>query len=108
MNDTHPLNSRQDRDTVQKRRRPIYVGSRIELLPHRDYARRVQIEKLVAHLHSLGPRALAEFLSALSLEQGIGGAVIARLEEYRRLQPTTLAALGGDKFAPAPLRSVRR
>ncbi len=71
-----------------------------------SYRQRAPIERLVAHLHRLGPRALAEFLDALSVAHGIGPAIVRQLEQYHRLDRLTLAALRGDRFAPAPTRRV--
>ena len=79
----------------------------LPLLPHR-YDERAPIERLVTHFHGLGPRALAELLSALSQEHGIGTDIISKLEECQRLDRCVLAQLGADKFAPPPLRSVVR
>lgn len=80
-------------------------ASTLPLLPHR-YDERAPIERLVTHLHDLRPRALAEFLSALSEEHGIGLEIIAKLEEFCRLNLAMLRATGGDQFAPKPLRSI--
>ena len=77
-----------------------------ELLPHCDYPRRAKIERLVSHLHGLGPRPLAEFLDALAIENGIGAAIIAKLAEYGRLSPSIVAAVGGDMFPLVPLREI--
>jgi hypothetical protein len=71
-----------------------------------NYQHRAPIERLVEHLHELGPRALAEFLSALSIELGIGSLIVAKLHEYGQIDPILLAAVRGDRFAPPPLRSV--
>jgi hypothetical protein len=77
------------------------------LLSHRLDARRARIEKLIAHLHGLGVRPLGQFLDALSVEHGIGSQVVAKLEEYHRLDHHMLAATGGDRFPPSPVRVVR-
>jgi hypothetical protein len=63
---------------------------------HTLRAPRVQI--LAAHLHALGPRALHEFIVELITAHGTG--IIDRLEAYRRIDPTILCALGGDRFPP--------
>ena len=76
-----------------------------ELLPHCDYPRRAKIERLVSHLHHLGPRPLAEFLNALSVEHGIGAEIAAKLEDYRNIDPVSLRTFGGDRFAAAPLHA---
>ena len=80
---------------------------RAGILSH-DYACRAPVERLVEHLQRLGPRALAEFLDALSIEHGIGAAIVAKLEEYRRIHPLALSVTRGDRFAPPPMRRMHR
>jgi hypothetical protein len=65
-----------------------------------------RLQVLTEHLHSLGPRALHEFL--LEVIAAPGGDVVERLEVYRRLDPAVVRAVGGDQFPPAPLHLVSR
>jgi hypothetical protein len=73
------------------------------LLPH-DYAGRAPIERRCAALWRCGPRALSLFLDALAVEHGIADEIDAKLHEYGRLDPDVVAAVGADRFAPAPMR----
>lgn len=57
---------------------------------------------MVQHLHRLGPRALGEFLVSVDC----GGDVAIMLEQYQRLTPDMLVALGADAFPPLPLHGV--
>jgi len=49
---------------------------------------------------------LAEFLSALSVEHGIGAEITAKLEEYWHLDSAALRAVGANRFAAAPTRQI--
>jgi hypothetical protein len=75
-----------------------------ELLPHRDYPSRAAVERLVAHLHDLGARPLAEFLAELAAEHGIAEEITAKLDAWRRVHPDLVHAVGGDRFASPPIR----
>ncbi len=58
-------------------------------------------QRTAERLHRLGARALAELLSE------IGAPAWRIAEEYaHRLSPELLAAVGGDRFPPPPLRMV--
>ena len=65
-------------------------------LQARNRARR---QRLVEHLHRLGPSPLGHFIR--EVEVATGADVTARLERYSEIDPAFVAALGGDKFAPA-------
>lgn len=73
-----------------------------------SYERRAAIERLCSHLCQLGPRAVAEFLSALSLEHGLGNEITAKLQEYWEIDAETLKAVGGYRFAHTPTREIGR
>jgi hypothetical protein len=60
----------------------------------------------VAHLHALGPRAVGEFLSEFPARRIVRTEIDLLLRRYRRLDPVVVAALGGDRFAAAPLRVI--
>jgi hypothetical protein len=66
---------------------------------------RQRLQVLAQHLHDLGARATFELL--LELVTAHGTDVIDRLEEYRRLDPAIVSAVGGDHFPPQPIRMVR-
>ena len=59
---------------------------------------RIQVEAGALHLHALGPRATAEFLIALVEPAGEIPLLICMLDDYRRLTPELLRAVGGDRF----------
>jgi hypothetical protein len=64
----------------------------------RPIAARLRRQRLVEHLHRLGPSPLGHFLREVE-----GGAFISEhLEAYARIDPEFVHALGGDKFAPYP------
>lgn len=73
------------------------------LLPHADYASRARAERLIAHLHRLGPRAVGEFLDELCRRRDLAGDILAQLEGYARITPEMVRAVGADRFAAAPL-----
>jgi hypothetical protein len=47
----------------------------------------------------LGPSPLGQFLHEVAVATGAD--VTARLEEYARIDPAFVQALGGDRFAPS-------
>jgi hypothetical protein len=71
---------------------------------------RMQIEAGARHLHSLGERATAEFLIALTEPVAELPLLIEMLQEYRCITPATLRMVGGDRFPPrlSPLPNERR
>lgn len=74
-----------------------------------DQLSALRIQRGAEHLHSLGPRAIAEYICELAARIGGQPAAAALLAEYeRRLTPAMLAATGGDRFPPRPLRAVPR
>jgi hypothetical protein len=60
----------------------------------------------MAHLHALGQRAGGEFLSELGARRIVRTETDLLLRRSRRLDPVVIAALGGDRFAAAPLRVI--
>ena len=56
----------------------------------------------VEHVYRLGPRAVGELLDEVAQGENLDRA----LEAYQRLTPELLAALGGDRFPPAPIHEV--
>lgn len=78
----------------------------VALLPHNDYPARAKAERLVGHLHRLGPRAVAELLDEICRHHGLADDVLGRLEVYSRLSSEMLKAAGGDRFTPAPVHPI--
>lgn len=58
------------------------------------------------HLHDLGARATFEYLLEVGQACECTDQIVALLDEWRRLDPETLRALGGDRFPPL-LRAVK-
>jgi hypothetical protein len=56
-------------------------------------------QRLVEHLHRLGPSPLGHFIR--EVEVATGADVTARLERYAEIDPEFVRAVGGDRFAPA-------
>lgn len=73
-----------------------------EMLADMRFRRKVQ------HLRRLGDRALTEFLAELGAERSIQTVIDSKLDRYVDLDAEALAAAGGDRFWPAPLREIRR
>jgi hypothetical protein len=63
---------------------------------------RLRQQRLVQHLHGLGPAPLGHFLDELAAETGCGEAIGRRLERYRSIDPAVVRALCFDQFAPRP------
>lgn len=62
------------------------------------------------HLHSLGARAIDEYLAKLGCDLEIEADILSLLERYERITPDMVYAAGGDRFPPplAVLRGGRR
>jgi len=65
---------------------------------------RLRLDRGAAHLHGLGPRAVAEALATLAARIGGTPALLAVLAEYERLIPGQVRAASGDRFPTRPLR----
>ncbi|NUB05632.1 hypothetical protein FW320_05495 [Azospirillum sp. Vi22] len=70
-------------------------------------ATELRLQRLVTHLHSLGPRAMTELLTEFATAHGAEADLLDRLERYARLDPGMSGAFGGDRFPPRPLALVR-
>jgi hypothetical protein len=57
---------------------------------------RLRRQRLVEHLHRLGPAPLGHFLR----EVENGANIPDHLERYSRIDPDFVRALGGDRYAP--------
>ena len=68
---------------------------------------RARLQRLIGHLHSLGPRPFGEFLAEILSAWPVPvGDVLERLERYGRLDPDIVQALGADRFPAMPLHEV--
>ncbi len=78
-----------------------YIGSLAA-----DLVANPRFRRQVEHLHSLGPRAIAELLAEIGAERGIRTIIDRKLDQYSRLRPEALKATGGDAFWAPPLRKA--
>jgi hypothetical protein len=64
--------------------------------------RRLRRQRLVEHLHRLGPAPLGHFLRGANIPD--------HLERYAKIDPAFVRALGGDRYPPVlyALRGGRR
>jgi hypothetical protein len=53
------------------------------------------------------PRLVYELLDEIGRHHGIADDIDRRLERYARLDPPVLAAVGGDRFPPSPIRALK-
>jgi hypothetical protein len=68
---------------------------------------RARLDRGAEHLHRLGARATAEFLTKLSATIGGGPAIMRLLAEYEdTLDPELLRAAGGHRMLPRRPRAV--
>ena len=65
-----------------------------------------RMELLALHLHSLGPRAVAELLQEIARAHDIEADILDRMERYRAIDRATLVELGVHGFPAQPLRRV--
>lgn len=66
----------------------------------------LRLQRGAAHLHTLGPRAVAELLMEVARTTRDVACILTPLEEYgRRLTPRLIQAVGGTNF-PRRLRVV--
>ncbi len=66
-----------------------------------------RLERMIEHVHALGPRPLAEMLAEIARSTGQPDLVVDLVEKYARLDPEIVHALGADRFPPVPLEVVR-
>ncbi len=64
----------------------------------------LRFERLIERVHALGPRPLGELLIEIASHTGQSSFIAHRLEEYARLDPEIVRAVGGDRFPPMPLQ----
>ncbi len=76
-------------------------------MPNLSRDERLRLDCGTEHLHRLGPRALAEFLTELATIIGGQPATLRLLAEYQnRLSPDLLRAAGGHRMPPRGPRAV--
>ena len=73
-----------------------------------DVVADLRFRRCVARLHRLGPRVTAELLAEIGGERGIQTIIDRKLDRYVDLYPEALAATGGGRFWPVPMREVER
>ena len=67
----------------------------------------IKFQRLVGHLHQLGPRPVAELLIELvGTDEQAGIDVLHLLEKYGGLDPALVRVLGGSGFPAPPLHEV--
>jgi hypothetical protein len=93
---------------MSTRRRPQLHKFGESLLPANDFPSRAEAQRLVDHLAGLGNRCLGEFLNELGRREGVTTAIRRQLEAYSRVTRDMVVAAGGDRWAPAPMRVIRR
>ena len=68
-----------------------------------------KFQRLVEHLHALGPRPVGEFLLELSAgDPDMEITIQANLERYARLDAEMVKGLGGDRFPALPLYDMKQ
>ena len=80
--------------------------SSIRTSAERQAQQRLRRQHLARRIHGLGARAVFEFLDEIARHHDLGDDLDRRLERFAALDPALLIAVGGDRFAPAPMRLV--
>ena len=89
-----------DHFSHRRRRRSKPLGGPLSGLRH---------DRLVRHLHQLGPKPVSEFLKELvGNDDGLQADALFLLEKYAALDPGIVRALDGDTFPPAIFPVVAR
>jgi hypothetical protein len=73
----------------------VHISTAVERIAFRN-----RLYPKVARLHSLGSRAVAEFIAELGLRLDDPEEAFRRLERYLALYPEILDVTGGDRFPP--------
>ncbi len=83
-------------------------GAAHPLTGHGPVPAGVKFQRLVGHLHALGPRPVAELLTELvGHDEQARRDVFCLLEKYHALNPELVRALGASGFPVPPLHEVR-
>jgi hypothetical protein len=80
--------------------------SSIRTSAERQAQQRLRRQHLAGQIYRLGARALFEFLDEIARHHRLGEDIDRRLEKFASIDPALLSAVGGDRFAPAPMRLV--
>ncbi len=72
-----------------------------------DFATGQRLERMVEHVHALGPRVFAELLAEIAIATGAPDLIADRVEAYAGLDAGLVRFVGGDKFPPSVLCAVR-
>jgi hypothetical protein len=75
------------------------------LRPKSQYPDNLRRQRQIEHICRT-PRLVAELLAEIGRHHGIADDIAARIAAYAAIDPDVLAAVGGDRFPPAPLRVV--
>ncbi len=88
-----PSNTSTDHFSHRRRGRSKPLGGSLSGLRH---------DRLVRHLHQLGPKPVSEFLKELvGNDDGLQADALFLLEKYAALDPAIVRALDADTFPPA-------
>ena len=74
--------------------------------PHNQAQRRLRRQRQVERIHGFGARVFFELIDQLDREHDLGGDLDRQLERFAALDPEILRGVGGDRFAPMPVRLV--
>jgi hypothetical protein len=61
----------------------------------------IRRQHLVMIIHALGPKVAFELLDEIGHDHGINAEITVIVEQYARINSTTLRYLGSDTFAPS-------
>ena len=70
------------------------------------HIRDLRLQRDVERLCQLGHRPVLELLREIGAARNVLTLIEDRAAEYARLDPASLTATGGDRFAPTPIREV--
>lgn len=80
---------------------------RASILSKNAIGEHLRFRRDVERLHRLGPRAVYECFAHLGRKHLIRTSIEAEVKRFAGLDPAALAALGGDRFPPAPVHLVQ-
>lgn len=71
-----------------------------------EIIRDLRFQRNVKALHSLGPRAVGEFLAEVGADRSIQTLIEQKLQRYAELTPEQVEAVSAGDWASFPLRAV--